>query len=225
MYAVDSFRQLSIHFLKFKELVVFEFQRRFLKPLETVMHQCDANSPNSAAGKSSNFGRFKSSVANTLSGQYAVKFFDVFGDDHVTAPITISVNGDVGGLTQCTMVTNALKALPNGAVPDIECSGSAINTNEGFEYTLTFTGNPGKLKQLEVDEYLDGSRSTILTSSGTYNADVYTKVNGEFVDHFPTKCDGITVKVLADSGNFSGDATDIETFYTCSRPGNQKWNT
>ena len=49
-------------------------------------------------------------------------------------PITISVNGDVGGLTQCTMVTNALKALPNGAVPDIECSGLAINTNEGFEY-------------------------------------------------------------------------------------------
>ncbi len=40
MYAVDSFRQLSIHFLKFKELDVFEFQRRFLKPLETVMHQC-----------------------------------------------------------------------------------------------------------------------------------------------------------------------------------------
>ena len=44
MYAVDSFRQLSIHFLKFKELDVFEFQRRFLKPLETVMRQCDHSS-------------------------------------------------------------------------------------------------------------------------------------------------------------------------------------
>jgi len=40
MYAVDSFRQLSIQFLKREELGVFEFQRRFLKPFETVMSQC-----------------------------------------------------------------------------------------------------------------------------------------------------------------------------------------
>jgi Domain of unknown function (DUF1981) len=37
MYAVDSFRQLSIQYLKRDELEVFEFQRRFLKPLETIM--------------------------------------------------------------------------------------------------------------------------------------------------------------------------------------------
>jgi Sec7 domain/Domain of unknown function (DUF1981) len=37
MYAVDSFRQLSMDYLKREELEVFEFQRRFLKPLETVM--------------------------------------------------------------------------------------------------------------------------------------------------------------------------------------------
>lgn len=37
MYAVDSFRQLSTQFLQREELGVFEFQRRFLKPLETVM--------------------------------------------------------------------------------------------------------------------------------------------------------------------------------------------
>lgn len=37
MYAVDSFRQLSIQYLQRDELEVFEFQRRFLKPLETVM--------------------------------------------------------------------------------------------------------------------------------------------------------------------------------------------
>jgi len=40
MYAVDSFRQLSIQFLKRQELGVFEFQRRFLKPFATVMSQC-----------------------------------------------------------------------------------------------------------------------------------------------------------------------------------------
>ena len=37
MYAVDSFRQLSIQYLKRDELEVFEFQKRFLKPLDVVM--------------------------------------------------------------------------------------------------------------------------------------------------------------------------------------------
>lgn len=37
MYAVDSLRQLSMQFLSREELGVFEFQRRFLSPLETIM--------------------------------------------------------------------------------------------------------------------------------------------------------------------------------------------
>ncbi|GKY90351.1 hypothetical protein MPSEU_000009100 [Mayamaea pseudoterrestris] len=37
MYAVDSFRQLSIQYLKRDELEVFEFQKRFLKPLDVIM--------------------------------------------------------------------------------------------------------------------------------------------------------------------------------------------
>jgi Sec7 domain/Domain of unknown function (DUF1981) len=37
MYAVDSFRQLSIQFLQRGEAEGFEVQKRFLKPLETVM--------------------------------------------------------------------------------------------------------------------------------------------------------------------------------------------
>ena len=81
----------------------------------------------------------------------------------------------------------ALTSLPNGVVPSVECSQSAINVDFGVEYTLIFKGNPGKLKELEIDEYLDGARSTILTSSGSYSADVYTKVLGEQVDYFPTK--------------------------------------
>lgn len=37
MYAVDSLRQLSMQFLSRDELGVFEFQRRFLAPLETIV--------------------------------------------------------------------------------------------------------------------------------------------------------------------------------------------
>jgi len=41
MYAVDSFRQLSIQYLQRDELGSFEFQKRFLKPLESVMSRSD----------------------------------------------------------------------------------------------------------------------------------------------------------------------------------------
>ncbi len=37
MYAVDSLRQLSLQFLNREELGVVDFQRRFLKPFETIM--------------------------------------------------------------------------------------------------------------------------------------------------------------------------------------------
>jgi len=45
IYAVDSLRQLSIQYLQRKELGVFEFQRRFLKPYEVIMAQCKFVSP------------------------------------------------------------------------------------------------------------------------------------------------------------------------------------
>jgi len=44
MYAVDSFRQLSIQYLQREELGGFQFQRKFLKPLETVMARCQHDS-------------------------------------------------------------------------------------------------------------------------------------------------------------------------------------
>lgn len=44
IYAVDSFRQLSLQFLQREELGVFEFQRKFLKPFESVMAQCKNSS-------------------------------------------------------------------------------------------------------------------------------------------------------------------------------------
>jgi len=130
-----------------------------------------------------------------LSGKYALIFFDVFGEDYVTTPLTLSPTG----AGHCNDVTAALKALPNGVIPDIQCSLQAINTNFGFEYTLTFTGNPGKLKTLQLNEYLDGSRPTVLVSSGTYTSQVYTKVDGEFIDYVADRCEGVKLKVLIDA--------------------------
>jgi len=45
IYAVDSLRQLSIQYLQRKELGIFEFQRRFLKPYEIIMMKCNFATP------------------------------------------------------------------------------------------------------------------------------------------------------------------------------------
>lgn len=143
--------------------------------------------------------RFETSVSDTLSGEYALKFFDVFGEDYITEPLDLSSTG----LNHCDAVENALLSLPDNAVPTIECNLAAINADFGFEYVLTFTGNPGKLRELEIVEKLDGSQSTVSVSSGVYTASTYTKVNGEFVDNFSEKCEGVTLKVLVDSDDIT----------------------
>jgi len=147
-------------------------------------------------------------TADTLSGEYAIKFFDVFGEDYITKPISITTSGT----NHCADVKSALKDLPDSAVPNLECSQASITPSIGFEYTLTFTKNPGILRELEIIDHLDGPRPTVLGTS--YIADVYTKVNGEFVDNFAEKCEGVTVKVVVDSN-------DSDNLFTGSdvRPG------
>ena len=141
--------------------------------------------------------RFETSNSNTLSGKYAIKFYDVFGEDYLTEPIQLPPTG----VDHCDDVVAALKSLPNGVVKDVDCSLVAISTDYGFEYTLTFIKNPGELKELEFNTYLDGYRPTVAVSARTYALTVYNKVNGEFTDYFPDRCEGVTVKVLADSAN------------------------
>lgn len=145
--------------------------------------------------------RIESSDASALSGQYALKFFDAFGDDFITRPLDVDGTGIYDSVNVCDAATAALIALPNGVVPDIRCSWTPINTNKGFEYTLTFIGNPGELAQIQVVEHLDGPRPTISVSSGTYTANSYTKITGEETDYFAERCEGITVKILADSAD------------------------
>ena len=80
----------------------------------------------------------ESSDASSLSGKYALKFYDVYGDDHITKPLDIDPTGVFSGVNVCDAATDALKQLPNGVVPSVLCSWTALNTNKGFEYTLTF---------------------------------------------------------------------------------------
>jgi len=76
----------------------------------------------------------------------------------------------------------------------------------GYVYRLKFFGNPGALKQPEIEIYLDGDRPTLAAIDNApaqteYASKLITKVwtdgmQGENKDYFADHCDGVTAKVL-----------------------------
>merc|ERR1711916_175625 len=67
----------------------------------------------------------------------------------------------------------------------------------GYVYRLKFYGNPGKLKEPEIEIYLDGKRPSILTQKGYHIiTSVYTDgQQGESDDYFADHCDGVTATI------------------------------
>lgn len=74
----------------------------------------------------------------------------------------------------------------------------------GLIYKIKFFGNPGKLKQPEIEIYLDGSRPTLQVSQqqdpGVVSESVVTKVwtdgqQGENLDYFADHCNNVTVTI------------------------------
>lgn len=147
------------------------------------------------------------SAAVDLTGTYSIKFYDVFGEDYVTAPI------DVTDTSPSTTIANALLALPSNVVPSVTVTGAGLAGSQGSHtatYTITFTGNPGDLKEIEIMTYLDGDRITItnyLSHSVTYSG-----VHGEFTDYFAKECVGVEVSF----GDCAGGASACETYESTS---------
>jgi len=165
-----------------------------------------------------------------LAGTYAIKFYDVFGEDYETDPIVVDdpltqklVNSQIPPqeFSNCDAIVTALETLPNSVIPvgSVLCrdgydSGMTNSLNELHSeriynhtrsYSLTFTGNPGGLQQIEIDAFLDGDRPTLYSKVGLNDnsytlysgvtADVYnTGVSGEFVDYFSNKCEDVELK-------------------------------
>ena len=115
MYAVDSFRQLCIQYIQREELEVFEFQRRFLKPLETVM----------AKSKQTNT---KELLLNCVA-----RIMQVFGEENSTkqkgglksgwVPI-LSVLGLGGQDPDRSIATLSIKILRSAIEPCLQGDGS-----------------------------------------------------------------------------------------------------
>merc|ERR1719230_1650299 len=148
-----------------------------------------------------------------ITGTYAIKFYDAFGEDYETVPLE--------ALSSCTEVVAALEALSNDVISagSVSCTPVASATKDAIgnfypttnlAYDLTFQDNLGNLKPIEINAYLDGVRPTVyLTDGNTTKVDfdvdiaVYPNwkgISGEFIDYFPEYCSGVTVGVTSTSG-------------------------
>jgi hypothetical protein len=155
---------------------------------------------------------------DVVTGTYAIKFYDVFGEDYLTEPIKINTDSIISG-EGCTDIVTALEGLPNTVIPasSVVCSATQYYKTTAQTYSLTFTGNPGYLKPLTIDTYLDGHRETVKpTGNGVTTVTTTNKgVSGEFVDYFASKCTGVTVQfALTQSTKFNFGASQNTAVYS-----------
>lgn len=194
-------------------------------------------------------------------GLWAIRFYDVYGEDWLTSPLTAGAS--------CDQVVEALENIPNDVIPHgsvyctfLEIVGGTENLQSvedaqlfgtrhsseiwykmawweyhtsdnmgelseetalnqgytssdqasaiiisGYIYRLKFYGNPGKLKEPEIELYLDGSRPSLASTDGKVVAKVWTDgQQGDGIDYFADVCHGVTVEVA-----FSLDANGNPT--------------
>eukprot|EP00286_Rhodomonas_abbreviata_P013962 CAMPEP_0181340776 /NCGR_PEP_ID=MMETSP1101-20121128/30034_1 /TAXON_ID=46948 /ORGANISM="Rhodomonas abbreviata, Strain Caron Lab Isolate" /LENGTH=770 /DNA_ID=CAMNT_0023451963 /DNA_START=54 /DNA_END=2366 /DNA_ORIENTATION=+ len=74
-------------------------------------------------------------------------------------------------------------------------------TISGFIYRIKFLGNPGKIRNPEIEVYLDGKRPSLVSPEGKVITKVWTDgQQGEYNDYFADHCDGVTAKIAHTTG-------------------------
>jgi len=233
---------------------------------------------------SSTAALFTNGEYDAKTGYWALRFYDSYGEDWLTAPIPAGAS--------CATVVAALEALPNNVIPASQtyCTlstgnlGGTLSLSEttfsgvdaqhkgrdhfhqspsnrqyniaynmslweadylsnaafyspltphgssyttpsaatrvvaGYIYRLKFYGNPGALKEPQVEIYLDGKRPSLVVPKSN-NGKVLTKVwtdgqQGENKDYFADHCDGVTVNIGITTGSTYGAAYHFLTGFT-----------
>jgi len=153
-----------------------------------------------------------------IEGTYSITFYDHHGEDWETGPLAADAD--------CAAIITALEDIPNDVVPDDSVRCYKFDTNEDpyaywaletnmevfHRYTLLFPENPGYLKEIRLNKYLDGDRPT-LTTAGTDNdlqmfvfADGF---HGEDNDMVPDECEDVQVGFRRSAGQPTvGNLTD-----------------
>ena len=114
--------------------------------------------------------------------------------------LALLLQGEINGLLPGYAAAASGK-LPTSLTPAAGGNGATALNLLGAIYNLRFLGNPGKLKQPEIEIYLDGKRPSLVP--GVTNSKVLTKVwtdgqQGESIDYFADHCN-IQVKINAAS--------------------------
>lgn len=205
---------------------------------------------------------FTDGMTDAGTGYWAIRFFDIHGEDWLTKPIPAGAS--------CKIVIAALNELPNNVIrgpltedlctlisatnhdPVSDASNdlwsardnfndeyivapnmtfwdheapyySSYDTSSralsGYVYRIHFNTNPGKIREPEVEIYLDGRRPSLVSPGETVFTRVWTDGwQGESVDYFADHCDGVNVKIV-EYGNeyilsdFEGD--ELATLKSC----------
>lgn len=154
-----------------------------------------------------------------LSGTYSIKFFDHFGEDWETRPLA--------AYATCDEIVSALEDIPNDVIPDgsVRCRqylSSEPDFNVGFwdtatatffvKYTIMFPQNPGYLREIQINKYLDGARPTLNTNEVSSTLQIFVFANGfhgEDEDVVPDECEGVLVTFARTFAN-----SDFNTYFT-----------
>jgi len=156
-----------------------------------------------------------------LEGTYSIIFYDHFGEDWETTPLAQDAD--------CAAIIQALEDIPNDVVPDnsVRCykfdfQGDdtsyvhKAHADDTFTiwhmYTLTFPENPGYLKEIRLNKYLDGNRPTLTTAGADNQLQMWVFADGfhgEDDDMVPDECEDVQVGFRR-SGGFPvvGDLPD-----------------
>jgi EGF-like domain len=177
------------------------------------------------------------SLTASIVGNFSLRYYDHMGKPWLTEPITYGAT--------CADLIDALEGLPNNVIPtgSVRClmypdfhliprtdepGLSAGNNYYGVKYTLVFPRNPGKLKPLEFNIYLDGARPTLYDVNavtlkkpvvwGQSTPPLYLQYpvyangfSGENIEYFPNRCLGVDVTLRAASYyDYLSGITDLE---------------
>jgi len=181
-------------------------------------------------------GAGTSVVGQQVIGNYSLVFYDSMGEDWETGPIDIfalcdDVTNALEALPNNVVPDNSVlcynEALgvktvaadvamnpfdpTTGVTTLFAYTASPLGLHETVRihnrYTLAFTQNPGRLRQIEVNKYLDGTRPTLFSleagseTASTLGWHIFADgFTGEYVDYVNDLCQGVFLRVGAPSG-------------------------
>lgn len=174
----------------------------------------------------------------TVTGNYSLVIYDTLGEDWQTAPISIDASCKEVAAALYDIPNNV---VPYGSVRcmrhafDTPVTVNSTNYNNKpmhpshantayypiydanlvfkTKFTLVFTQNPGNMKQIKINKYLDGNRPTLFTNEATSTLGWHIYPNGfsgEDMDMVPDYCEGVLATLTAGTGFYEITGLDVQ---------------